>query len=138
MYRKPSGQVFRGYRIHPCYIERVSNFALNLKPIEPVEQTQPEEAVDPYAQDMSRGGSRGSTTGSRVDASRTSGSRKVTSSDLRNKRNQINNGSHQPVQSNTMRRAGNINPGMNAGRRKGPSYSVQMAIENGSYMADSA
>ncbi len=114
-------------------------FALNLQPAaEAVEQAPQDEVVDPYAQDMSRGGSRGSTSGSRVDGSRAVGSRKVTASDLRNKRNQINSGSHQPVQSNTMRRAGNINPGMNAGRRKGPSYSVQMAIQNGSYMADSA
>lgn len=170
MYRQSS---FRGYRSHPVYLERVNNFMAHVNHVAPNNEQRKEEELsqqfddhDPYSsrrdQRAPPANSFNSRTASRQEPpsqqpSRSNGfaasrqqqpesrqeSRKVTSSDLRQKHNKVSNQQYQgynnPNQQTTytnFRSQQQPSHGSFNGGRKAAANRVSLALGSGAYQAD--
>jgi hypothetical protein len=141
---------FTGYRSHPTYIERVTNFLNHIqsstdeaKQTQPIEEEQEDEVLEssslnfqrqPQTTSLAKGKQSQQTTLMPQSSSKqpTQPSqpsqpvqqRKITTSDLRNKRNQVVSNTYRPV-------------APSQGRKANPTYSVKMAFGSGAYQMDS-
>ena len=139
---------FTGYRSHPTYIERVTNFLNHIqsstdeaKQTQPIEEEQEDEVLEssslnfqrqPQTTTLAKGKQSQQTTFSPQSSKQAAQpvqpqpvqQRKITTSDLRNKRNQVVSNTYRPV-------------APSQGRKANPTYSVKMAFGSGAYQMDS-
>lgn len=141
---------FSGYRSHPTYIERVTNFLNHIQSsTDEAKQNQLPEAIEEEQTEVFESTSLNfqkqpqttlnkakQTTAYAPQATKAAPvqqqsqpvqpvqQRKITTSDLRNKRSQVMNNTYRPV-------------APSQGRKVNPTYSVKMAFGSGAYQMDS-